>query len=116
MRRYLHIWTALITVFAVNLALANSSSNHQEQEQDGRRKSNQTMIRPDGEVGSESDQNLQIESSEANSSQNEGGRTNSINIENSDAKVDSLEDDSVSKYNFIFYFLYKFKYDTEESP
>lgn len=28
--------------------------------------------------------------------------------------VDSVEDDSVSKYNFIFYFLYKFKYDQEE--
>lgn len=27
---------------------------------------------------------------------------------------DSLEDDSVNKYNFIFYFLYKFKYDHEE--
>ena len=26
---------------------------------------------------------------------------------------DSLEDDSVNKYNFIFYFLYKFKYDQE---
>ncbi len=28
---------------------------------------------------------------------------------------DSLEDDSVSKYNFIFHFLYKFKYDHEEA-
>lgn len=28
---------------------------------------------------------------------------------------DSLEDDSVSKYNFIFYFLYKFKYDQAEA-
>ena len=28
---------------------------------------------------------------------------------------DTLEDESVSKYNFIFYFLYKFKYDHEES-
>ena len=27
---------------------------------------------------------------------------------------DSVQDDSVSKYNFIFYFLYKFKYDQEE--
>ena len=27
---------------------------------------------------------------------------------------DSIEDDSVSKYNFIFHFLYKFKYDQEE--
>ena len=25
--------------------------------------------------------------------------------------VDSAEDDSVSKYNFIFYFMYKMKYD-----
>jgi len=29
---------------------------------------------------------------------------------------DSLEDDSVSKYNFIFHFLYKFKYDQVERP
>lgn len=28
--------------------------------------------------------------------------------------VDSLEDDSVSKYNFIFYFLYKFKFEHEQ--
>lgn len=27
---------------------------------------------------------------------------------------DSLKDGSVSKYNFIFYFLYKFKYDEHE--
>ena len=27
---------------------------------------------------------------------------------------DSLEDDSVNKYNFIFYFLYKFKYDHQD--
>lgn len=27
---------------------------------------------------------------------------------------DSLEEDSVNKYNFIFHFLYKFKYDHEE--
>lgn len=29
---------------------------------------------------------------------------------------DSLEDSSVSKYNFIFHFLYKFKYDQTEKP
>ena len=29
---------------------------------------------------------------------------------------DSVEDDSVNKYNFIFYFLYKFKYDHQEAP
>lgn len=28
--------------------------------------------------------------------------------------VDSTEDDSVSKYNFIFYFLYKMKYNESE--
>lgn len=28
---------------------------------------------------------------------------------------DSVEDDSVNKYNFIFYFLYKFKYNHEEA-
>lgn len=28
---------------------------------------------------------------------------------------DSVEDDSVSKYNFIFHFLYKFKYDHEDT-
>ncbi len=27
---------------------------------------------------------------------------------------DSIEEDSVNKYNFIFYFLYKFKYDHED--
>lgn len=27
---------------------------------------------------------------------------------------DSVEDDSISKYNFIFHFLYKFKYEQEE--
>ena len=28
--------------------------------------------------------------------------------------TDSIEDDSVNKYNFIFHFLYKFKYDHED--
>lgn len=28
--------------------------------------------------------------------------------------VDSTEDDSVSKYNFIFYFLYKMKYNEDQ--
>lgn len=34
-------------------------------------------------------------------------------VENEDSEVDSVQDDSVSKYNFIFYFLYKFKYEEE---
>jgi len=32
-----------------------------------------------------------------------------------DSKADSVVDDSVSKYNFILYFLYKFKYEEEEA-
>ena len=31
-----------------------------------------------------------------------------------EAEMDSIVDDSVSKYNFILYFLYKFKYEEEE--
>ena len=40
-----------------------------------------------------------------------------LEIDTIEAEVDqdSVEDESVSKYNFIFYFLYKFKYDHEES-
>ena len=36
-------------------------------------------------------------------------------IEPKEVVKDSATDDSVSKYNFIFYFLYKFKYDQQEA-
>lgn len=39
----------------------------------------------------------------------------SFNDEEMETDQDSIEDDSVNKYNFIFYFLYKFKYDHEET-
>ncbi|MEM6735196.1 MAG: hypothetical protein AAGC64_05165 [Bacteroidota bacterium] len=38
------------------------------------------------------------------------------NTSNVHINQDSIDDDSVNKYNFIFYFLYKFKYDHEDSP
>lgn len=114
LKRYLHIWTALIAVFAVNLAFASSEGSHQEQ--DGRRKADQSMIRPDGEVNSQLNQDEQDVSTDSVIPQGGNLKSNSLNSEKSDAKVDSVEDDSVSKYNFIFYFLYKFKYDSEESP
>lgn len=52
---------------------------------------------------------------------NQASQTGDLSRENTigqedDLEIDqdSLEDDSLSKYNFIFYFLYKFKYDTSE--
>lgn len=39
-------------------------------------------------------------------------------VENKNEKIivaDSVDEDSVSKYNFIFYFLYKFKFDQKEA-
>ena len=78
----------------------------QEQQQEGERKSEQTIMNPDGdELGpTEVEEDYQEESSQIDSEE--------IRPSRQEAPKDSVQDDSVSKYNFIFYLLYKFKYDT----
>ncbi|SNS91529.1 hypothetical protein SAMN05421640_1612 [Ekhidna lutea] len=99
----------------MNLAFANSNvseiqTGSQEPGQEGRRKAEQGMMRPDGEVSTSQQQDRQGQS-EFRQDRVESKSPSSVENE-----VDSVEDDSVSKYNFIFYFLYKFKYDNEEAP
>ena len=103
---------ALALIFICSVGFANTNGNEkkadtQEQDQEGRRKSNQGLIRPDGDASQQRDVRFQEESK---SSQPEVKEVN-----NKIEKADSVQDDSVSKYNFIFYFLYKFKYE-EEAP
>ncbi|MEM6641451.1 MAG: hypothetical protein AAF616_00615 [Bacteroidota bacterium] len=45
---------------------------------------------------------------------NTKGSPSTEGIEENKVSADSLEDQSLSKYNFIFHFLYKFKYDYNE--
>lgn len=113
LKNYRNIFSALLLIFMINLGFAGTFTNGQEaksqEQQEGRRKSDQTMIRPDGDYTSPASQaDYQEEVREEPRETEESEKTQ--------VKADSLEDDSVSKYNFIFYFLYKFKYDTEESP
>ena len=102
-------------VFTVNVGYSNTTekekkSDGQEQEQEGRRKSDQGMMRPDSGSATEAiDQELQEELEE----EVEDSKTP---VYQSIEKIDSAKEESVSKYNFIFYFLYKFKYDGEEAP
>ena len=117
LKSYHYILSLLAMLIFVNVGYANTTDNKkttdgQEQEQEGRRKADQSMIRPDGEtaVTPIDDQDIQEDFEEESPRNN---RAIYAPIE----KADSVkEDDSVSKYNFIFYFLYKFKYDGEESP
>jgi len=111
-RRY--IFSVVLLIFLVNTAPATNGQENreanQEQKQQGQqegRKSNQTMMEPDGDrVPGQQTQGYQEEHAESEPKDN-----NSSKLANE--KVDSLQDDSLSKYNFIFYFLYKFKYESE---
>lgn len=113
-----HIFSAFLLIFGVNIVLATNGQelkrgSDQEQQQEGR-KSDQTMIHPDGDYAT-AGQQQEYQNEEI---KQEPQEVTSISQEpqRSEEKSDSLRDDSVSKYNFIFYFLYKFKYDTEETP
>ncbi len=116
LKNYHYIFSVLTLLIFSNVAFANTTDNKkktdgQEQEQDGRRKSDQSMIRPDAESASQPiDQEIQ-EEPEIDIPSSSGS------LLRPQEKVDSVkEEESVSKYNFIFYFLYKFKYDGEEAP
>lgn len=110
LKDYRYILLSFALVFVVNVGLANTTgkgkkTDNQEQEQDGRRKSDQSMMRPDAESAPDPvDQEFQ-DDTEVEESESEAPVYQSIE------KLDSTKEESVSKYNFIFYFLYKFKYD-----
>ncbi|WP_425389422.1 hypothetical protein [Ekhidna sp.] len=116
MKKNISILSTLIFVFTFHYGVANtgittkSPDRTQEQDQEGRRKNDQTMMRPDGQLTNTSS----IAEGQEESQLQENDEVKPV--ERTPEKADSLQDDSVSKYNFIFYFLYKFKYDTEESP
>lgn len=81
-------------LFIANFAFANGNSNENvtegAQQQPGEKKQNPEEVDPAGELeGGSEPQELQ--------------------------SVDSTEDDSVSKYNFIFYYLYKLKYNEAQN-
>lgn len=115
MRRIQNILFALGLILAFNIGYANTNGEEKKsnnQEQEGRRKADQSMMRPDGDIASQSSQGYQQEP--VNESQNAVEELGNLMI--IEERADSVEDESVSKYNFIFYFLYKFKYDAEEAP
>ena len=85
--------------------------SQQGQVQEGNRKpdSNETISPSDLEMGEE--ENLFEDESFDDTS--EGDSQESTDDQKKRSSGESLdEDESVSKYNFIFYLLYKFKYDT----
>lgn len=114
LKKHHNILITLALIFTVNVGFASTNgapkkSGVQEQEQEGRRRSDQGMVRPDGDLNSS--QTSIVRAQEEPKSEPQVEET-SFKPED---KADSVEDDSVSKYNFIFYFLYKFKYE-EEAP
>ncbi|WP_370090359.1 hypothetical protein [Ekhidna sp.] len=113
MKKHHNILLTLTLIFAVNVGYANTTgvvnkSVNQEQEQEGRRRSDQGMVRPDGDVNNSQTSIVGVQEEPKSEPQAEEPNFKP------EEKADSVEDDSVSKYNFIFYFLYKFKY--EEAP
>ena len=117
LKRYLYILSPLVLILIINFGYARTNgmdkkTDGQFQEQDGKRKSDQTVMRPEVETVSEPSQDIQKESDNS-----ESVKSNSDSIAYPSAtKVDSVKDASISKYNFIFYLLYKFKYDAREAP
>lgn len=95
MKYLLKIVSALIFLLTINISFASGTENkpNKSQQQEG-----QTLESP--QKGERDQQELDEE-------------TDSYDAEEDQPESDSLEDDSVSKYNFIFYFLYKFKYEAE---
>ena len=115
MKKYLTISLALVLGLSFQLVFAadlneETKTPHQEQ-QEGNRKSNQSGIGLDDGYGSQTQDEQEL-TSDDDEITNVSYSTSEVVRED----ADSVEDDSVSKYNFIFYFLYKFKYDSEESP
>ncbi len=110
MKEYRNILIAFALVLICNLGFSNTFTGEQiptdqEQQQEGERKRNQTIMNPDGD---------ELGTSEIEEDYSEEGTREPIE-ESSSTKTepkDSVDDESVSKYNFIFYLLYKFKYDT----
>lgn len=111
LKKTLKILFTLALIFAFNIGFANTNGTEkkadtQEQDQEGRRKSDQSLMRPDGDINSTQNVKLQEDRKQ---------EPEIKEVSKPSEKVDSVQDDSVSKYNFIFYFLYKFKYE-EEAP
>lgn len=104
LKHQLKIVSTLILLLAINVSFASEtelkSKNPQEQEQAKQR-------------GGTNDHAGQLE--DQKSVETEEFRTSEPEAEDEEKEAvrDTLEDDSVSKYNFIFYFLYKFKYEAE---
>lgn len=113
LKKYPDLITFLLLIFSVNVgfaAHADANSFAQYQEQEGRRKVSQSAPRPDHAMTT--GYHFQQEQTEDNDLDASDG--NFYSEENFVEESDSVGDDSVSKYNFIFYLLYKFKYEDEE--
>jgi hypothetical protein len=98
LKNQLKILSTLILIFSINVAFANDAENNLLDPQEQEQPKQQGLV---------NDQNGQLEDQK----QEEKMEYNAPETES--AEIDSVEDDSVSKYNFIFYFLYKFKYEEE---
>ncbi|NQZ74815.1 MAG: hypothetical protein HRT61_01710 [Ekhidna sp.] len=106
---------AILSFPLVGLAKINGEEKKaDEQSQEGRSKSSQEEIRPDGNYAPSD--NITVVEDEESLEPKYPNSSYGVDKVEADLDSDSLEDDSVSKYNFLFYFLYKFKYDSEESP
>ena len=102
----------LLLVFQVGLANAEAtggkndkSKQEQEQERDQQTGPKKVIDKLDPESNIIRDQEQEGEEADEDPTESEVKTT---------APQDSVKDDSVSKYNILFYFLYKFKYEQEE--
>ncbi len=98
LKQQLKIVSTLILLLTINISFASETENKPSKAQD------QEQTLQTGQKGEIQEQQLE-----------DNTKTYEVETEEPIEPIesDSVEDDSVSKYNFIFYFLYKFKYEAE---
>lgn len=101
MKKFLKYGLAIVLLSVLQLSYASNETKGNEvgdSKEDQKQELQQTLEKPDSQPEVEPLDEL------SNGSWTSG---------NEEPKADSIIDDSVSKYNFILYFLYKFKYEEE---
>lgn len=100
------------------MALANEvfHGSQEGRQQEGERQnssSQQQEVLPDQSSRYMMDENVDTDEKRVPSTPALKAKPKAVEKEIGSQRIDSTNDDSVSKYNFIFYFLYKYKYDQD---
>ena len=115
----INIFLAFVLILTCHWAFSNSQTGRnqtsiQQQEDDRRQedegKSEETKVIDEDKINA-SDKDHKGDETVVNDQEGSSGGGAPLPV-NEEDQEDSEEEGSVSKYNFIFYLLYKFKYDT----